>query len=160
MDKVRKAEYWVRHCSFIYRLRLQFLAKSLLTTKRNVHALIHPISRHADMFDDYARHVETMMTHQQWDPQVTVDVMIRSLLSRGSPPARINVGMDARYATLLLSMVPVWVQNAVVRLLMPDPTPTVMGRKIGARKSLSKERIRCDSTGDVSDSSSGDKKDD
>ncbi|KAL3905745.1 MAG: hypothetical protein SGILL_009553 [Bacillariaceae sp.] len=77
-----------------------------------------------EFFDGYAKHVDTMMS-QQWDPDVTIDAMVRSLLSC-NPPARINVGMDSRFGLLLYSMYPTWMRNFSTQLLMPNQTPAVL----------------------------------
>ena len=65
------------------------------------------------------------MMSQQWDPKVTIDVMVRTILSR-NPPSRINVGMDSKYGLLLYSMYPAWIRNLFNQLLLPDQTPAVL----------------------------------
>jgi hypothetical protein len=62
---------------------------------------------------------------QQWDPQVTIDVMVHTILSR-RPPSRINVGMDSKYGLLLYSMFPAWARNLFNQILLPDQTPSVL----------------------------------
>jgi NAD(P)-dependent dehydrogenase (short-subunit alcohol dehydrogenase family) len=75
-------------------------------------------------FEGYAKHVDRMMS-QQWDSNITVDVMVRALLSK-NPPAHINVGIDSRFGLLLYSMYPTWMRNLSTQLLMPDQTPAVL----------------------------------
>jgi hypothetical protein len=65
------------------------------------------------------------MMSQQWDPKVTIDVMVRTILSP-NPPSRINVGMDSKFGLLLYSMYPAWVRNLFNQLLLPDQTPGVL----------------------------------
>jgi hypothetical protein len=65
------------------------------------------------------------MMSQQWDPKVTIDVMVRTILSL-NPPSRINVGMDSKFGLLLYSMYPAWVRNFFNQLLLPDQTPAVL----------------------------------
>jgi 11-cis-retinol dehydrogenase len=77
-----------------------------------------------EFFENYSRHVERLMS-QQWDPNITVSVMVRSLLSP-HPPCRINVGMDSKYGLLLYSMYPTWLRNICTQLLMPDQTPAMI----------------------------------
>jgi NAD(P)-dependent dehydrogenase (short-subunit alcohol dehydrogenase family) len=77
-----------------------------------------------EFFENYARHVERLMS-QQWDPSITITVMVRALLS-SHPPCRINVGMDSRYGLILYSMFPTWLRNLCTQLFMPDQTPAIM----------------------------------
>jgi NAD(P)-dependent dehydrogenase (short-subunit alcohol dehydrogenase family) len=77
-----------------------------------------------DFFENYRRHVERMMS-QQWDPNITVEAMVRALLSF-HPPCRINVGMDSKFGLLLYSMYPTWLRNVCTQLLMPDQTPAML----------------------------------
>jgi 11-cis-retinol dehydrogenase len=83
-----------------------------------------------EFFESYSRHVERVMS-QQWDPNITVSVMVRALLSP-HPPCRINVGMDSRYGLVLYSMCPTWLRNFCTQLLMPDQTPAMLRESIEA----------------------------
>ncbi|KAG7354053.1 short-chain dehydrogenase/reductase family protein [Nitzschia inconspicua] len=80
-----------------------------------------------DFFENYGRHVERL-TSQQWDPSITVEAMVRALLSR-DPPCRINVGMDAKFSLLLYSMYPTWLRTMCMQLLLPDQTPAMLRKQ-------------------------------
>mmetsp|Transcript_11083 Transcript_11083/g.19506 ORF Transcript_11083/g.19506 Transcript_11083/m.19506 type:complete len:85 (+) Transcript_11083:68-322(+) len=65
------------------------------------------------------------MMSQQWESKITIDVMVRTLLSR-YPSSRVNVGMDSRYGLILYSMFPAWLRNIFSQLLLPDQTPAAL----------------------------------
>lgn len=116
---------------------------------RMVHEVWEPLDRTLqeeygrDFMERHANHVATMMTTQQWDAAVAVDVMARTLrdsspLCKGDeeprpPPSRLNLGMDARFSGVLLSMFPAWVQTLVMQASSPDQTPAALRRTVAFR---------------------------
>ena len=82
----------------------------------------------SDFFDEYADHVQTMMSVSQWDFKVVVDSMVQAIQS-SQPPAQMLIGADAKYVGAVLRMFPQWFRHYVIQVTMPNQSPAMMTAK-------------------------------
>ena len=79
----------------------------------------------SDFFDEYATHVETMMTAAQWDVKVAIDAMV-TVIQASKPPPQLLIGCDAKYGIVLLRMLPQWLCHLLVQACMPSQMTSAM----------------------------------
>jgi hypothetical protein len=89
------------------------------------------LSSHGMMFQEffnvYATHVDTMMTAGQWDFKVVVDSMMEAIQS-SHPPAQLVIGSDARFAMVLMRMLPQWLRHYLTQIHMPSQIPAMLAK--------------------------------